>query len=236
MHTRHIYIDCRSRDSGNPAYCQFILNRPLHDVKSIQIKSLSFANTIYNIDEYNNKLRFRDVMLGFFIEYEIVVPPGFYTPALFVETLNALMMAQRGDTSVTLKDQHTLTWSLSGYKMVGGSMSDVIGQYQPTLSGQFSTPLNLSSPSAIAVICKEAQTSEQQIVTHQNGVGLTPMLLASLQRGYGHVEVYEPQTPYREHFSIRTTDRLSFILQDPRTGRILSEITSWSLILEVTSN
>ena len=131
---------------------------------------------------------------------------------------------------------NTLLWKLlPGYKLLGGSMADVIGMYQPILEGMFETPLTLSSPQAISVICREVQSSTENINVQKNNIGYTPLLICSLQKGYGSLEVYEPQTPYVERFDIRDTDRLSFLLSDPRTGRILTEITSWSLILQIVS-
>ena len=131
---------------------------------------------------------------------------------------------------------NTLMWNMRfGYRLLGGPMSDVIGMFQISLTGTFETTLTLSSPQAISVICREVQSQAENITVQKNLIGFTPLLITSLDKGYGLLEVYEPQTRYIENFSIRDTDRLSFLLCDPRTGRILSEITSWSLILQIVS-
>ena len=240
---RHIYIDSRSRTTGIPATSNFILNRSLHSLSQIHIRSFSFSNVIYNIDEYNNQLMISD---GHSNNATITIPPKFYTTSEFVTVLNRQILTFAysqfpSSSGVVLGDMliaknNTLLWKLlTGYKLLGGSMTDVIGMYQPILEGMFETPLTLSSPQAISIICKEVQSQSENINVQKNAIGFTPLLICSLEKGYGNLEVYEPQTRYIENFSIRDTDRLSFILCDPRTGRILSEITSWSLILQIVS-
>ena len=235
---RHIYIDSRSRATGTPANASFILNRGLHGLSQIHIRSFSFSNVIYNIDEYNNKLTIgNDVTTA-----TIVIPPKFYTTGEFVVALNSQILAFMRiqcpsiiGTVVSIQN-NTLTWNiLYGYRLLGGTMSDVIGMFQTSLTGTFETTLTLSSPQAISVICREVQSQAENITVQKNLIGFTPLLITSLDKGYGLLEVYEPQTRYIENFSIRDTDRLSFLLCDPRTGRILSEITSWSLILQIVS-
>ena len=236
---RHVYIDSRSRASGTPASSTFVLHLSLHSLSQIHIRSFSFSNVIYNIDEYNNQLMISD---GHSNNATIILPPKFYTTNEFVIALNyqirAFVLVQFpsfvGD-AVTVRN-NTLVWTLrTGYRLTGGSMADVIGMYQSSLAGTFETPLTLSSPQAISVICREVQSQSENINVQKNLIGFTPLLICSLQKGYGNLEVYEPRTPYIEIFSIRDTDRLSFMLCDPRTGRILSEITSWSLILQIVS-
>ena len=232
MSIRHVYIDSRSRASGIPASSEYILNRSLHSISQIMIRSFSFSNIIYNIDDYNNQLLFSN-NIGTIST--VVLPPKFYTTGEFVQALNDKIK------ELTLVDvltvvNNTLIWKIPiGHMLTGGSMSDVIGVYQPLIRGRFETPLTLSSPQAISVICREVQSSTENINVQKNNIGYTPLLICSLQKGYGSLEVYEPQTPYVERFDIRDTDRLSFLLSDPRTGRILTEITSWSLILQIVS-
>ena len=232
MTTRHIYIDSRSRHLGIPASCQFLLNRTLHDVNSIQVRSFTFANTIYNIDMFNNQLKF---IIGN-TQVIITVPPKFYTGQEFVDKLNVVIRDMTGfDTNAVSLRNNTLVWTIGQARIEGGSMSDVIGQFFPTMTGTFETPLTLSSPAAIAVTCKEVQSSAEHITTTKVHAAYTPLLLSSLTRGYGNLEVYEPQTVYLENFNMHATDSLSFKLTDPRTGRVLDEITSWSMIIRVQS-
>ena len=233
MTIRHIYIDSRSRHLGVPASCQFLLNRTLHNVDSIQVRSFTFANTIYNIDDYNNQLVF---VAGFDTKYTITIQPKFYTGQEFVDKLNVVIRDVTGfDTNVVSLRNNTLLWTIGRARIEGGSMSDVIGQFFPTMTGTFETPLTLSSPAAIAVTCKEIQSAAEHISTSKVYAAYTPLLLSSLTRGYGNLEVYEPQTLYLENFNIHATDTLSFKLTDPRTGRLLDEITSWSMIIRVQS-
>ena len=230
---RHVYIDSRSRATGTPANASFILSRGLHGLSQIHIRSFSFSNMIYNIDEFNNKL----MVASNTTTITIILPPKFYTTSEFVTALNQqiLLLHMTEGTMVTLQN-NTLTWTLQfGYRLLGGSMSDVIGMFLPSLSGTFETTLTLSSPQAISVVCREVQSQAENITVQKNLIGFTPLLITSLDKGYGMLEVYEPQTRYIENFSVRDTDRLSFLLCDPRTGRILSEITSWSLILQIVS-
>ena len=233
MTIRHIYIDSRSRYLGIPASCQFLLNRTLHNVDVIQVRSFTFANTIYNIDEYNNQLVF---VIGIDTKYTITIPPKFYTAQEFVDKLNMVIRDVTGfDTNAVSLRNNTLMWTIGPTRIQGGSMSDVIGQFFPTMTGTFETPLTLSSPAAIAVTCKEVQSHAEHITTSKLHTAYTPLLLSSLTRGYGNLEVYEPQTVYAENFNMHATDRLSFSITDPRTGRVLDEITAWSMIIRVHS-
>lgn len=238
MDTRHIYIDSRSRVTGTPASSTFTLSRSLHDIRSVQVRSFMLANTIFNIDPFNNQLIFTD---GRSNQFLITLPPMFYTAQALVDKLNIIMHSVfTPPISVALRN-NTLVWTAypsvdvrDVVYMTGGSMSDVVGRYKP-LSGNFETQLTLSSPAAVAVRCKQIQSSVEHITTHKNNVGTAPLLILHLARGYGNLEVYEPQTLYTENFQMHATDQLSFELVDPRTGRVLDEIAAWSMILRITS-
>jgi hypothetical protein len=75
----------------------------------------------------------------------------------------------------------------------------------------------------------------EHITTHKNNVGSAPLLIFNLVRGYGNLEIYEPQTLYAENSQMHATDQLSFELFDPRTGRILDEVNAWSMIIRIVS-
>ena len=159
-----------------------------------------------------------------------MITPGFYTPQTFVAKLNNLM----GPRVSLVNDK--LVWSLVGvqYTLTGGSISDVIGLRKP-MGGTFETQLTLSSPAAVALRCKQIQSYVEPVNCHKNPIGAAPLLVFNLVRGYGNLEVYEPQTPYQETFSMHATDTLSFELIDPRTGRILDEVAAWSMVIRTVS-
>ena len=235
MASRSIYFDSRSRDVGRPASCCFVLSRGLHNVTNVQIRSFSFANTLYNVDQFSNQLAVTNVDIG--AVYPILIPPGFYSAIDFVKVLNTqLRQVSPGNDVVTMKG-NVLTWELPSMSLIlGGTMSDTLGLYYPYPKGAFTTNLNLSLPQAISVMCAEIQSTTERISCDKASVGrYTPMLTFHLQRGNGFVEVYQPTTTYTNLVTMRNTDRMSFVLVDPRTDRILYEIGSWSLILQVTS-
>jgi hypothetical protein len=189
------------------------------------------ANTIFNIDPFNNQLTFSNGI----DHHLITLPPMFYTPQALVDKLNIIMHSVFvPPISVALRN-NTLVWSgNNAMYMTGGSMSDVVGLYKP-MTGNFETQLTLSSPAAVALRCRQIQSSVEHITTHKNNVGSAPLLIFNLVRGYGNLEIYEPQTLYAENSQMHATDQLSFELFDPRSGRVLEEVAAWSMIIRVVS-
>ena len=221
----HIYFHSRDRVSGSPAQCSFTLSETLHDTASIQVRSFSFTNNIFNIDSFNNQ---------FGVEYDgvihsCIVPEGFYTDIEFVNKLSQFVIGGVTMFSVRLVNNRLL-WNTLAATIHPGTMNDVIGLDAPK-KGIFETKLILSSPHAIALECQQLQPYSKAIYSTRKTRAHNPILYLPLTRGFGNMEVYEPYF-YKQEFHTKNADQLSFRVIDARTGRVLDELSSWSLVLE----
>ena len=335
MPTYHLYLDSRERIAGPPCQPSFVLSNSIVAVKSVEVRSFHFANTLFNVDDHNNMLQ---TSSG-----EIQMEPGFYSAADFVSVLDGLLQLRSAvvQTHVTLAQAtNRLQWTLPAtFTILGGSMVDVLGYY-----GGTSTQLVLGSPQAIQVQCNELQThtrnvtarrpayprstlitidASNNVITYQTGVlivsytvpvgqysyatlaaalsdcpaftvtydvlsnrfiffsvvmlfasspiattiglsanlspgtgggacgsppvstgqartsgdgTLNPLLIVPVTVGYGAMENYDPTYRMAHQLSHGILNRLTFSVSDARTGRPLSELTAWSIVISVVVN
>ena len=72
-----LHIDSKNRSSGtNENFVVHLNENELHEAKYVQLKDISFANTMYNITNSNNQLNWIDHDN---LSYSLTVPVGFYT-------------------------------------------------------------------------------------------------------------------------------------------------------------
>lgn len=104
-----IFVEVSSRDrnylqrvQSNPIRYQFA--RPLKDVRSVELVSGTIPAQPCNIVKGANAFTFREHNGNIFKDYEIVIPPGRYTPLTIIAQLNALFM----DIGIT----NTYSWTI----------------------------------------------------------------------------------------------------------------------------
>ena len=233
MTIKQIFFDSRNRASGTPANCQFVLNKSLHRISTVQVRSFSFSNTLYNVDESQNTIY---ITKNTGVLFKVTIPTKFYTTMEFVAAINTTIRAIGATSDVVVLRENGLTWSLPpSWSINHCPMSDIIGIRVPLITGIFVSQLSLSSPAAISLVCNEFQPNTERITCSRNASGVTPLLIHHLQRGYNNMEVFEPQTVYFVDFALRDVGSLSFSIIDPTSNRVCDEVGSWSLILNVSS-
>ena len=233
MTIKQIFFDSRNRASGTPSNCTFVLNKSLHRISAVQVRSFSFSNTLFNVDESQNQL-FITKNNG--VLHKIAIPVKFYTSIEFVAAINIVFRSIGATADVVVLRENSLIWGLPpSWSINQCPMSDIIGIRVPYISGLFISQLSLSSPSAISLVCNEFQPNTERITCSRSSSGVTPLLIHHLQRGYNNMEVFEPQVGYFVDFALRDTGTLSFALVDPTSNRICDEVGGWSLILNVSS-
>lgn len=230
MPTYHLYLDSRERIAGPPCQPSFVLSNSIIGVKSVEVRSFHFANTLFNVDNHNNILETSDGV--------ITMPPGFYSATDFVSALDTLLQLHSSfvQAHVTLAQAtNQLQWTLPPmFSILGGSMIDIVGYY-----GASTTQLVLAGPHAIQVQCQELQTHARNVTARRTGSGdgtLNPLFMAPVSVGFGAMENYDPSYRMAHQYSHGILNRLNFSLSDARTGRLLTELTTWSIIIIVVVN
>jgi hypothetical protein len=104
-----LFVEVSSRDrnylqrvQSNPIRYQFA--RPLKDVRSVELVSGTIPAQPFNIVQGANAFTFREHNGNTWKDYEIILPPGRYTPLTLIAQLNAIFM----DIGIV----NTYTWCL----------------------------------------------------------------------------------------------------------------------------
>ena len=84
---RHVLnINSSNKTSGtNENFIIHLNENEFHEVKYVQLKDISFPNTIYNITSSNNKLNWYDTTTAV---YNLTIPIGYYTVDDFITYVN----------------------------------------------------------------------------------------------------------------------------------------------------
>jgi hypothetical protein len=230
-----LHVDSRHRRPGTSHYnADFNLVRPLRGVRRARVKSVQFVNTFFNITSQNNTL---STSAG-----SVMVLPVGYLPANdFVTALNAALVVAFGTGSYATLDAVTneIDWIL-GINTVDGSspMADLLGlnNNNAALTGSFSSTLHLARPQYLSWSCSQLQSTGSVHTGVNPQDGLQPFAVIPVTSAYLSAQTYEP-TVERELVldsgrNGRTISQLSFRIQDPSSGRDITELSSWAAVIE----
>jgi hypothetical protein len=120
--------DLDSADKYDSVY--HINDEYLHTTKSVQFKSIIFANTIFNVNAYNNVLNYE--LVG--VPKTATIPAGNYTATTFVTAFNAaqadIVIADNTATSIfsfTSASNTQILASSTLTKVIGVSVNTAVG-------------------------------------------------------------------------------------------------------------
>jgi hypothetical protein len=158
--------------------------------------------------------------------------PGFYTPAALVSELDSIT-----GVSVSLNPvNNDLLWDLgtSFIDTDATTLSETLGlQRGADYTGTFTTKLFLASPMNIDFICNQL-TSTYNVYTGQQRQRTQPFVSVPVTSGFGSMVVYAPSSLYNIDLMGTNIGQLDFRVCDSMTGRELSELSHWSIELEIT--
>lgn len=138
-HKNHVlHIDSKNRTSGSHEDFVVHLNEnDFHEAKYVQLKDISFPNTMYNITSSNNELNWVD---GNTVEYSLLVPVGYYTADELASYINAETSTNATYTNSTIQftnNRKTRTFTISNtatfHLLPTSTILDIIGFPNPSV-------------------------------------------------------------------------------------------------------
>ncbi len=223
MRTFQLILDSRTRTSNNAYDACFQLSKPISRVHSVRVKFAQFANTLYNVAPGEN-------MIVLSTGVSLIMPPGFYTQTEFITLLQTIC-------SVTY-NTGKLSWTLGAVSIVVAdtTMREVLGLTpNTTYTGTFNSRLYLASPMNLDFSCSEITDTQGYIVYsgRERAMNNQPFLSIPVTEGYGSMCFYSPHNMYDIKMGNGSLSQLDFLLCDSNSGRVLTELSHWSMLLEV---
>ena len=222
MKTFQLILDSRTRTSNNVYNATFQLTKPISRVNKVRVKHVQFANTLYNIGDGENTLVLSTGTL--------IIPPGFYTPTELVALLQAIC--------VVTYNAGKLNWTLGAVSITTQSttMREILGlTLNTTYTGTFITQLYLASPMNIDFISSQITDTNGYIVYsgRDRTMNTQPFFICPVTEGYGNMCVYSPYNMHDIQIGNGSLSQLDFLICDNNSGRVLKELSHWSILLEV---
>lgn len=232
-----VYLDSRQSTGTNPATCNFNLNQTIIGGDRVRVVSFTYANTLFNVVAGLNTLAFDTVTIS--------VPPGFYTFADFTANINAQLMATPAfvanlggnPAAVTLSAQNNAVWTIGTNQMLGGGLyPSFLLQSGSTFTGNFQTAIFLAAPLGVALTCPALVGPDRFITCYPTQIS-SPFYVAHVTSAFGTMEPSQPslQLQYSIPLGRTSINTMQIQLTDPNTARVLTEISQWSILLEISA-
>jgi hypothetical protein len=238
MPTYRLHLDSRARDAfSEPSEPCFSLSKTICNVKTVTVKNAQLANTIYNIREnYNDKISL-SIDNGSSYATHTYMQQGFYGASAYVTGLDTFLSAITGSSCVSLNAAtNQLTWTLPANVSIdglGSSTSHVLGIDDRVLSGSNTSTLFLAGPMSISFVCPQLQAT-YNVFTNAHKMNIThPFLTVPIVNGFGNMEVYSPFSPFVIECGGQTLSTLDIRVVDTVSGMSITELSHWSMELEV---
>ena len=214
-HSFVICCDSRSREPGSTVYMPtFQLTKPLAQISHARVKCVQFANTLFNVDENHNV---------FVSDVTVVVPPGFYSPQALIDLIpGATYVAE------TNKIQWNVTASID---LQQTSLRETLG-LTSTTTGVFETQLFLASPMNVDFICPQLQSSYYTYSGRVRSENTQPLIQVPVLSGFSQMVVYNPMPQATLDMGGTTLSQLNFKVCDALDGRVLTELSHFSIQIE----
>lgn len=233
-----LYLDSRQSTGPRTSSCSFYLNQQLVNATALKVISFSFANTLYNVTTLNNTLVF-DTLTD---TLNVTLDPGFYSFSDLITAINTACLASSpfvsnlggAPNAVVLNSALQAVWTIGSNILQSGSLYANFLLQPGTYTGNFTTTIFLASPLAIA-LQSNALSGPSRFVTCYPQPTTSYFYCQAIQSGYGDVEPANSSIQQRweiplSHNNLNTVDVSLF---DPATNRELTEMSQWSLILEI---
>jgi hypothetical protein len=219
-----LILDSRTRTSNNVYNATFQLTKPISRVHKVRVKHVQFANTLYNVADGENVLTLSNGTV-------LNMSPGFYTPSEFVALIQTIC-------TVTY-NTGKLSWTLGAVSIVvaATTIREVLGLTLNTIyTGTFNTQLYLASPMNIDFICSQITDTQGYIVysgRERPRANNQPFFIAPVTEGNGKMCMYSPYNMHNIQIGNGSLSQLDFLICDNNSGRVLTELSHWSMLLEV---
>jgi len=194
------------------------------------VKSISFANTFHNISSQNNRL---STSSG-----DVIMPPGHYTGAVFVATLDALLngVFGAGNYATFVSTTNEIEWTLGTNTIYQSEMSNVLGVNETSLTGNnIKSTLYLATPSHVSIMCKQLSNDSHYFVDSKHE-SFSPLITVPIVQSYLSVETTSYDNGIEnwiEYGSQISLSKLQFKLCDPFSKREMKEASHWSCVLQI---
>ena len=232
-----VYLDSRSSSGPRPSTAVFQLNQTIINAIQVKVLSFTFANTLFNVVSPFNTLVFSG---GF----TITVTPGFYDFADFINGINTQMLANAAfvtalggnPNGITLGAQNNAIWTLGTNVLLGGGLYNTFLLQAGNYTSNFTTTIFLAAPQAIALTSPALQGAQRFAVTY--GVPIsTPFFVQHIESGFGDMEPSNSaiELGWKVELSHNNIGEITVLLTDPQNSRELTELSMWSILLEITS-
>ena len=222
-------LDSRNRINDDyPNNCQFLMQDTVI-VRKIELTNFQFANTLYNVTSYSNKLYIGGVLAA-------TMTAKFWTSASdFITNLNTQLKTfyvTAVDVVTIDTSTNILTWVLpSGSITSQTTMKRILGLVG-TLAGSFTSTLFLVGPTQLALVSNQLNKFFYNSFASTLPVcGIIPVFNGFLQMNY-----YEPSRgwkfDYGAHWLQFNTLQIGFV--DNRTGFPVEGLGEWSCTFVVS--
>jgi hypothetical protein len=241
MPSYRLHLDSRSRDTHTLTYAPtFSLTRTICNVKQVRVKHVQIANTIHNIRaDFNDQISI-SVDAGVTFETYTYLTPGFYSGVRLVASLNTFLQGLSGLSGVVTLDaaNSKLNWSLPDNVLVDGRASttrDILGLNDEVYDGTYETLLFLAAPMSISFVCPQLQSTYNVFSSQHRMARIEPFLTLPLVSGYNTMEYFAPRQMFTIELGKQTLSTLDFRVVDTISGTLLTELSQWSMELEITN-
>lgn len=232
-----VYLDSRQSTGSNAATCNFNLNQTILGGTQVRVLSFTYGNTLRNVISGLNSLVFNSVT--------ITVEPGFYNFADFITNINDQLMADAAfvanlggnPAAVTLGPQNTALWTIGTNGLLGGGLyPTLLLNVGDTYTADFETGLFLAAPMAVALTCPALQGPDRFITSYPVQVS-SPFYVQHVASAFGEMEpsAASLEARYAQPLGQTSINTLQVQLTDPATSRVLTEISQWSILLEISA-
>ena len=228
-----VYLDSRQSSGARPSCCSFNLNQTICGAVSCTVSSFVFANNLHNVVSGLNTLVFGTTT--------ITVTPGFWSFADLIDDINAQLLATPAFVTlmggapgaVALDSQDNAVWTIgTNVLSSGGLYQTFVLTTGTSYTGNFQTLIFLASPQAISLQSSTLQGPERFVTSYSTPI-TQPFLITHINSGFGEMDGGALQVPYTIQLGQTNFNQLQIMLFDPNTNRELTEISQWSILLEI---
>ena len=225
-----------SQSSGfRPSASVFQLNQPLINCSQVKVLGFTFGNNLFNVVEPYNNLSFDSVT--------VVVPEGYYTAQEFITYLNTELMTRIPFTSqlttetkaIELIDE-VVSWTIGSNDVISGGLYSVFSFYTGySNTGNFQSSIYLAQPCVLSLNCQQLIGNDRYVTTKNMPITMQ-FWVGQVQSAYGEVEAPNSSFQMTTQLSNVNLSQLNLLICDAITGRQVTELSHFNLLLEIIAN
>jgi len=226
MKEHRLLLDSRSRNArSSTSRASYTLNQAIHNVVSVKVRHISFANTLFNVVTGHNDFHIAGVTS--------TLAPGFYSSVDFMAWLTGLANV----TAVLNTSNNVITWTTVGaIDLTLTTMRETLGLQQGVLyMGGFTTTLFLASPLNVSFCSPQLGTAHTTVFSGRSRLITSSFVTVPVTSGFGEMCFYSPSTLYPFSAGGTILSNIDIDIRDSLDGRDLTEISHYSVELEVTT-